>query len=359
MPRSPLRLLLLGGTTEASALARALAGDARVACTLSLAGRTRAPVLPPGGVRIGGFGGAAGLAAFLRDGGFDAVVDATHPFAATITANAIRATQAAGVSLLLLRRPAWQAQPGDRWMPAADMAAAAAALGDIPRRVLLTIGQRDLAAFAARQPDLVASAEVRQRDLVAFAEVRQPDLGALAEARQRDVAAFAEARPRDQGGFAEVPRRDPTAFVDPCQRDLGGGADRRGEQAASAERQGALAAVAARRDDGGFAGARHRYLVRSVDPPDPAILPGAVAIAARGPFALADEIELLRTRRIEVLVTKNAGGTATAAKLAAARALGIAVVMVARPPAPDWPAVADTEAALRWIRDAAERGPGV
>ncbi len=102
---------------------------------------------------------------------------------------------------------------------------------------------------------------------------------------------------------------------------------------------------------------QHRYLVRSVEPPPPGLLPDALAIAARGPFALADETALLQAHGIERLVTKNSGGSATAAKLAAARALGIPVVMVARPPAPDAAAVPDAVAALAWLHELfAERG---
>ena len=144
-----MRVLILGGSSEASALARALAGDARFTPTLSLAGRTRAPVLPPVPVRIGGFGGVAGLVAWMRDHGTEAVVNATHPFAARMSANAVTACAEAGTLLLRVLRPEWRAQPGDDWRVVGDMAAAAAQLGAAPRRVLLTIGRQDLAPFAA------------------------------------------------------------------------------------------------------------------------------------------------------------------------------------------------------------------
>jgi len=226
-----VRVLILGGTTEASALARRLAGDARFDAVLSFAGVTRAPLLPPVAVRVGGFGGAAGLAAFLRAENFDVLIDATHPFAVQIKRNASAAAAQAGIAHLRALRPPWSAQPGDRWREVADMADAARALGDAPRRVLLTIGQKELAPFRAAP--------------------------------------------------------------------------------------------------------WHDYVLRSVDPPDPALVPrGAVVIAARGPFIVADEIALLRAHRIDVIVTKNSGGDATAAKLAAARALGIEVVMVRRPAPP-------------------------
>jgi len=141
------KLLILGGTSEASGLAAVLAGDCRFDTLMSFAGITRAPRVPPVPFRIGGFGGVEGLAAFLRDGSFDLMVDATHPFAAQMKRHAIAAAAAAGVSLLGIARPAWVARPGDCWREIASMNDAALALGGPPRRVLLTIGQKDLAAF--------------------------------------------------------------------------------------------------------------------------------------------------------------------------------------------------------------------
>ncbi len=249
-------VLILGGTTEASELAKALADDARFAVTLSFAGATRAPRPPPVPWRVGGFGGAAGLAAFLRAERIDRLIDATHPFAARMKHNAVQAAELAGVLAVAVRRPEWRAGPGDRWTGAADMAQAARALGAVPRRVLLTIGQKDLAAFQAAP--------------------------------------------------------------------------------------------------------WHDYVVRSVDPPDAASLPPrAEVIAARGPFRLEEELDLLRRLGVSALVTKNSGGTATAAKLAAARALGLEVVMVQRPAMPGQVAtVEDAAGALRWLADHAgtERG---
>jgi precorrin-6A/cobalt-precorrin-6A reductase len=144
-----LRLLILGGTTEASALARLLVGEAWVAPVLSLAGRTRLPVLPPIPSRIGGFGGASGLADYLRAGRIGLLIDATHPFAARISANAEAAAEIAGVPRLVLQRPCWTPVEGDRWTPVASVSAAAAALGETPRRVFLTIGRHDLPPFRA------------------------------------------------------------------------------------------------------------------------------------------------------------------------------------------------------------------
>jgi len=247
-----MNILILGGTTEASAIARGLAGDARFRPVLSLAGRTRAPVPPPVPWRSGGFGGVDGLAAYLMAHRVEALVDATHPFAARISRNAVLAAGVSGVPHLAVLRPAWAAAPGDDWTLVQDMNGAAAALGLRPRRVLLTVGQQELAPFAAAPS--------------------------------------------------------------------------------------------------------HRYLIRSVDPPPPALVPpGARVMTARGPFDWADEVRLLLAERTEVLVTKNSGGSATAAKLAVARALGLRVVMVQRPPAPPG-TVPDAASALAWLHHGAAGG---
>lgn len=144
-----MKALILGGTTEATALARLLAGHPRIVAMVSLAGRTKNPVLPPLPTRIGGFGGAAGLVAFLRENGIDAVVDATHPFADQISTNAAAACRESGVRLLVLTRRPWQAGEGDRWIPVPDMAAAAEALRPLGESVFLTIGRQELAPFEA------------------------------------------------------------------------------------------------------------------------------------------------------------------------------------------------------------------
>ena len=239
-----MNVLILGGTTEGSAIARALAGHPRIRPVLSLAGRTRAPVLPAVPGRRGGFGGANGLAAYLCDEAMAALIDATHPFAARMQVNAAAAAAMAGVPRVKLVRPEWAPAPGDDWTGVPDMHAAAQALGPVPRRVFLTVGQQELAPFLAAP--------------------------------------------------------------------------------------------------------WHEYLVRSVEPP--ATLPAnARSITARGPFGLADELRLLRAERIDVLVTKNSGGEATAAKLAACRELGVPVVMVRRPPVVAGPAVTDVPAALEWL----------
>jgi precorrin-6A/cobalt-precorrin-6A reductase len=239
-----MRVLILGGTTEASAIARALAGDARFTPVLSLAGRTRTPLAQPIPVRSGGFGGPEGLARYLRDQRICALIDATHPFAARIKASATSAAAAAGVPRLAVLRPPWQPQPGDDWRMVDTMSAAFRALGPERQRVFLTVGQQELAPF----------------------------------------------------------------------------------------------------------GGPHRYLIRSVDPPHPACLPpDSIVIAARGPFGVSNELVLLREHGIEILVTKNSGGAATAPKIEAARAQKLPVVMVGRPIPPSGPVVETAAEALEWL----------
>jgi precorrin-6A/cobalt-precorrin-6A reductase len=239
-------LLILGGTGEAVALAARAAATARLRVTTSLAGRTSAPARPEGERRSGGFGGAAGLARYLREAGIDLVIDATHPYAARISRHATEACAAAGIPRLALLRPPWTAQPGDRWIEVADAAEAAAALGDLGRRVFLTTGRQTLEAFAA-----------------------------LAE---------------------------------------------------------------------------HWFLVRLIETPrDGLPLQRYEAIAARGPVRVNEEIALLRRHGIEAVVSKNSGGDATHAKIAAARACALPVVMIRRPAPPAGERAESIEAALAWL----------
>jgi precorrin-6A/cobalt-precorrin-6A reductase len=148
--QAPRRLLILGGTGEAAALA-AWAVErfgARVEVVTSLAGRLARETAIAGKVRVGGFGGADGLAAYLRAHHVDAVVDATHPFAARISAHAREACANAAVPRLVLDRPPWRPTPQDRWIEVADMAGAAQALPGLGRRAWLTVGSGEIAAFA-------------------------------------------------------------------------------------------------------------------------------------------------------------------------------------------------------------------
>ncbi|MBV9862422.1 MAG: cobalt-precorrin-6A reductase [Alphaproteobacteria bacterium] len=144
------RLLILGGTGEATALARAALGrfGEALAVTTALAGRTRRPGPIPGQVRIGGFGGAAGLAAYLAEHEIDRLIDATHPFAARISSAARVACDTAGVPRLILHRPAWRRHPLDRWIEVDTLDAAAAVVGRVGRRAWLTVGAGGVAAFA-------------------------------------------------------------------------------------------------------------------------------------------------------------------------------------------------------------------
>ena len=143
----PERLLLLGGTHEAVALARSLEVDARIETIYSLAGRTRRPSPVPCTVRSGGFGGPGGLEAYLRDARIDLLVDATHPYAALITAHAAMACARASVPRLVLDREPWSRTAGDRWTEVADVDSAARALPALGERALLAIGSRDLEPF--------------------------------------------------------------------------------------------------------------------------------------------------------------------------------------------------------------------
>ncbi|MER9750733.1 cobalt-precorrin-6A reductase [Mesorhizobium sp. M0140] len=249
------RILILGGTTEARQLAGKLA--ARASVTLSLAGRTESPVEQGVPVRSGGYGGADGLATYLRETGTDLLIDATHPYAARISANAAQAARVAGVPILALRRPGWEPVEGDRWTEVNTSGDAARALGLAPRRVFLALGRQEVAAF--------------------------------------------EAAPQ------------------------------------------------------------HHYLVRSVDAIEPKLaVPDASYLLARGPFREAEERALLEKQRIDVVVSKNSGGEATYGKIAAARALGLQVVMIQRPTLPDVPAAESVEALTvmvdHFVRPVDERG---
>lgn len=141
------RALVLGGSTEARILATRISADPHLDGVISLAGRTSAPLAHDLPTRTGGFGGVEGLTRYLIDERISHVVDATHPFAARISANARAACAAAGVPLLVLTRPPWVMAQGDRWIEVTDNFAAAGALGDSPRRVFLAIGRQGVADF--------------------------------------------------------------------------------------------------------------------------------------------------------------------------------------------------------------------
>ncbi len=220
-----------------------------------MAGRTSDPRPAPIPTRIGGFGGPEGLGRFLTDERMEAVIDATHPFAAVMSRNAAEACARAGVPLLALRRPAWEPREGDRWTEVGSMAEAVAALGPEPRRVFLTVGRLELAPFAAAP--------------------------------------------------------------------------------------------------------QHLYLVRTIEPIGDALpAPNVIAIRDRPPFHEEAERALMEREAIDIVVTKNSGGSATYPKIAAARALGLPVIVVARPEKPTGvQEVATADEAFAWLEHRHGRAP--
>src|SRR5579863_2260702 len=144
-----MRVLILGGSNEASRLAARLAGDSDFEPILSLAGRTKNPAPLPVPCRVGGFGGADGLAAYLAAEAIDVLIDATHPFAERMSANAVAAARQTKTPLVVFTRPPWTPAAGDRWTECKDASAAALAIGQTPRRVFLTVGRLQIPAFEA------------------------------------------------------------------------------------------------------------------------------------------------------------------------------------------------------------------
>ena len=142
------RVLILGGTTEAHRLAERLSGRGDIDVVSSLAGRVAGPHMPAGQVRVGGFGGATGLTEWIRAHGIRAVIDATHPFAATMSWNAAAAAAGSHVPLLALRRTAWVPGEGDRWHEARSLEDAALMLPELGNRHFLTIGRQGVSSFA-------------------------------------------------------------------------------------------------------------------------------------------------------------------------------------------------------------------
>jgi precorrin-6A/cobalt-precorrin-6A reductase len=255
-PSQRLRVLILGGTADANRLASALADDSAIDAVLSYAGRTQNPLPPAIAWRVGGFGGVAGLADYLRAENIDRIIDATHPFAAQMSANAIAACEIAGIPLLALERAPWPRLPDDHWIEVDHVIAAAEALGREARRVFLGIGRQHLQAFAA------------------------------------------------------------------CPQ--------------------------------------HVYLVRLVDRPrDPLPLHHAEVIVARGPFERAGDRAMLENFGADIVVARNAGGSAASAKIEAARDLALPVVMIRRPFIPERKTVETVAEVLSWLghdQTSTERG---
>lgn len=242
----------MGGTGNANALAAALV-RAKIDAIYSYAGRTQIPLPHALPTRVGGFGGAEGLAAFIRETSITHVVDATHPFAAEMSHNAAIACAAAGVPLLALERPPWTSTRGDHWIEVEDIAGAVAALPEAPARIFLAIGRQHIAPFAEKP--------------------------------------------------------------------------------------------------------QHVYTLRFVDAPVGALpLPNAEVIVSRGPFTCESDLALMRERGIAWLVARNAGGDGARAKIDAARALGLPVIMIARPQLAERPRVDSIDEVLAWLGHDARLG---
>jgi precorrin-6A/cobalt-precorrin-6A reductase len=241
------RVLLLGGTTEASDLAKSLA-DQSIDAIFSYAGRTEAPLRQPLPQRIGGFGGVEGLVRYLRAEGITHLIDATHPFAAQISRHAVEAAAITQTPLLAFERAPWQAAKGDLWQHVPDVTGAVAALPDDPARIFLAIGRQSLEDFAVKP--------------------------------------------------------------------------------------------------------QHHYLLRLVDQPATLPLPHATALIGRGPFSLQGDLDLLQSHHITHIVAKNAGGLGARAKLDAARALRLPVILIDRPYVPDRPRVDSVAQVLAWLHSA-------
>lgn len=225
-------------------MAQALA-KAGLAAVYSYAGRTEAPMGQPIHMRVGGFGGVEGLQTYLKAEGVTHVIDATHPFAAQMSTNAVAACKAEGVPLIALERAPWVAGEGDRWTHVPDLPAAVADLAGPPQRVFLAIGRQHIDAFAA-----------------------QP---------------------------------------------------------------------------------QHSYLLRLVDQPTGPLPFPAEVVVARGPFDVAGDTALMQEHGTEVVVAKNAGGKGAVAKIAAARALGLPVVMIDRPVLPPRAVVHSVAGVMAWL----------
>ena len=206
-----MRILILGGTSEASELARLLAGDDRFQPTLSLAGRTASPRPQPLPTRIGGFGGIAGLQAWLRDHAIEAVIDATHPYADQISQHAVAACRAVAVPLGSIRRTAWQRQEGDRWIEVESPDAAASALGADPARVFLSLGRLELGAFVrAPQHHFIARTIDPPGDVALPPDIRFVyDRGPFDDAKEQGFLAqerIAFVVSKNSGGAATYPK---------------------------------------------------------------------------------------------------------------------------------------------------------
>jgi precorrin-6A/cobalt-precorrin-6A reductase len=143
-----VRVLILGGTGDAAELVAKLATIPKIEAIASLAGRTHQPKIPVGNVRIGGFGGVAGLVDYLRLMEIDILIDATHPFAEQISLHALAASTQLGIPRLMLNRPPWEPESGDSWIEVESIRDAAIAIPNLGKKVFLTIGRQEIGAFS-------------------------------------------------------------------------------------------------------------------------------------------------------------------------------------------------------------------
>ncbi|MEQ1789225.1 MAG: cobalt-precorrin-6A reductase [Rickettsiales bacterium] len=243
-----MNILILGGSSEASELVGLLATHPNITATLSLAGRTKNPVLPQINHRIGGFGGAIGLANYIKEQKITSLICATHPFAQKMPFNAQEAAQIANIPLLFLLRPQWKAQIADNWIEVDSHAEAIKHLSSVirhPLSVFLTVGRLEISEY-----------------------VTAP---------------------------------------------------------------------------------QHNYIIRSIDEITEKSLPNAIYITSRPPFSVENEREIMREHKIDYLITKNSGGSATQAKLIAAHELNIPVILINRPSRPIGLHVATANEAMAWI----------
>jgi len=240
-----MNILILGGTSEASELVALLAGKPHIQIILSLAGRTKNPVLPQVNCRVGGFGGAYGLADYIKEQNIGALVCATHPFAQKMPFNAQEAAKIAGVPLLYLLRPQWEKTAQDMWIEVASHRQASKALGIAPKRIFLSVGKLELEEY--------------------------------------------------------------------------------------------------------INSSQHYYVIRSIDEITGKPLKNAFYITSRPPFNLDNEYKLLHDHKIDYLVSKNSGGAATSAKLAACSKLKIPVIMISRPRRPAGLHVQSAQEAMDWV----------
>jgi precorrin-6A/cobalt-precorrin-6A reductase len=241
------RLLILGGTGEAAVLLEAALArfGNRLEIISSMAGRTTEPRALPGIQRTGGFGGWQGLARWLLEERISMVVDATHPYAKQISANARAACRAAGVPRIILWRPPWIPEPGDNWIPAGDAAEAAELVPGLGKRVFLALGSGESEKF-------------------------------------RTVKAVS-------------------------------------------------------------------LVSRVAETPEPHSAPPGFVVVAKGPFDVEDELRLMEKHDIDLLVSRNSGGTATVGKIIAARRRGIPVIMLQRPAPEAGERSSDLQEILEWI----------